>query len=629
MSRRLLGLVVLATIAAALPTVTIGYLSDDHEPMLLAQQPAGWRTIFTQPVGGNVWRPLGFASLLLDATLWQETASGPHLTSVLLHAINAALLAALVASWSRRPLAGVLAGLLFGLYPARHEAVTWLSGRFDLLATVWLLMALWFFEQFLRGQRRALIGLFAAATAGFLTKETAFALPLLLAWRALVLRGPGRRRPLLVAAATLIPLLGVLAARAFIVGDWLGGYTVVGVSITERLGATSFVAWLLGPLRLIAGSLNVGLLRAVSPSAAALASPDRLGWVVLVGLAILCWRAGRTTRSVSAALLLGAAIALLPNLPVLSTITRQLEGTRFWYAAAAGSLGALGCLLADIQRPRLRAAIVTSLLIAFASAGAVNGIPWRLAGREARAIEAGIHDLAATLTPETPMAFTELPDNRYGAYVFRRGFGEWLDRTFPGFFRQRLQLGYTDTPTSTDCAANLRFAEQATVLTWESAAARWTRSTPGVALLDADGQNALAAWAATTRLPSGLEQWRARGLSITADQRGVTLQRDGVGTLETDVPNLPLGRLNSLSVSLEGDPNDAPLPIGLYWRTARAGYAEYQRHLTVPIQLGRQPARVALCQYTAWLVSEPATGLRLHVPSSAQPLRLNDLHFSP
>lgn len=89
-------------------------------------------------------RPVQLASLALDARIWGRNPFGYHLTSLLLHALNTALLTVLLLrmippdTLLRRPIAGVCA-LLFAAHPALAEAVTEVSYREDLLATTGIL----------------------------------------------------------------------------------------------------------------------------------------------------------------------------------------------------------------------------------------------------------------------------------------------------------------------------------------------------------------------------------------------------------------------------------------------------------------------------------------------------------
>jgi tetratricopeptide (TPR) repeat protein len=101
----------------------------------------------------HTYTPLTLLSHAADAAVWGENARGHHLTNVILHALNTALLLALafvvLSRLLRRPegeadvrggFAGAIAAtILFSLHPLRVESVAWVSDRKDLLLGLFLL----------------------------------------------------------------------------------------------------------------------------------------------------------------------------------------------------------------------------------------------------------------------------------------------------------------------------------------------------------------------------------------------------------------------------------------------------------------------------------------------------------
>lgn len=98
--------------------------------------------------GDSYYRPLTYASFALDYMLYGAAATGYRITNLSLHAANAGLVAYLFLAIAPRadhiPTAfpAVLAGLFFGLFPTTLEVAAWISGRFDALATFFLLLTL-------------------------------------------------------------------------------------------------------------------------------------------------------------------------------------------------------------------------------------------------------------------------------------------------------------------------------------------------------------------------------------------------------------------------------------------------------------------------------------------------------
>jgi len=100
------------------------------------------------------YQPLTWVTLGLDYLLWGENPWGYHLTSLLLHGVNAALAYVLcltllsrakdreitAANATALQVGAVLAALLFGVHPLRVESVAWVTDRADLVCTLFVLL---------------------------------------------------------------------------------------------------------------------------------------------------------------------------------------------------------------------------------------------------------------------------------------------------------------------------------------------------------------------------------------------------------------------------------------------------------------------------------------------------------
>jgi tetratricopeptide (TPR) repeat protein len=109
--------------------------------------PEGARWAFTTFSVSN-WHPLTWLSLQLDATHWAGADGKPepwrfHLTNVLLHAANAALLSLALRSLTGAYWRSAAVALLFAVHPLRAESVAWVSERKDVLSASFGLLALW------------------------------------------------------------------------------------------------------------------------------------------------------------------------------------------------------------------------------------------------------------------------------------------------------------------------------------------------------------------------------------------------------------------------------------------------------------------------------------------------------
>ncbi len=131
------------------------------------------------------FRPIYQVSLILDNEIWDTSAFGFHLTSIILHSISTVLLyflALLLLSEFKVKGRGVIAlmsCILFALYPLHVESVSFISARGDILAAIFFFLSLIFY---ILSYKR----LFYLLPAGicfllsFLSKEIAIVLPILI-----------------------------------------------------------------------------------------------------------------------------------------------------------------------------------------------------------------------------------------------------------------------------------------------------------------------------------------------------------------------------------------------------------------------------------------------------------------
>ena len=140
-----------------LPALGNGFVNWDDDiyvyanPQVRSLAPSSLLRAFTHThaSSGN-WHPLTMVSHAVDYAMWGLRPWGHHLTSILLHGWNAALVVLLAVrllqargrGLSKQGMlaAGVVAGLLFGLHPLHVESVAWVSGRKDLLAALFYLL---------------------------------------------------------------------------------------------------------------------------------------------------------------------------------------------------------------------------------------------------------------------------------------------------------------------------------------------------------------------------------------------------------------------------------------------------------------------------------------------------------
>lgn len=89
------------------------------------------------------WHPLAWLSHMADCQVFGLQPWGHHLTSVLLHALNAVLLFIVLGRMTGAPWRSLFVAALFGLHPLHVESVAWVSERKDVLSTTFWMLVLW------------------------------------------------------------------------------------------------------------------------------------------------------------------------------------------------------------------------------------------------------------------------------------------------------------------------------------------------------------------------------------------------------------------------------------------------------------------------------------------------------
>ena len=151
------------------------------------------------------WHPLTWLSHAFDYAIWELNPAGHHLTSIILHSINALLVTLLTIRLietlqreKKRPfshasehkvLVGVTAGVLFGIHPLHVESVAWISERKDVLSTFFFLLSILFYLRYMSRKpvgkpflffNKYYLSSFISFVLGLLSKPMVVTLPLIL-----------------------------------------------------------------------------------------------------------------------------------------------------------------------------------------------------------------------------------------------------------------------------------------------------------------------------------------------------------------------------------------------------------------------------------------------------------------
>jgi len=196
-----LGLFVLA-LAVYWPFINTFFALDDFTWVRVAQNADVARTVrdafaspdptpFQRPT--PFWRPLVDIYFVVGWRLFGDHTTGWHLANLVLHSLNASLLAFLSWRLTRSAAVGIAAAVLFLLLPTYEFAVTWISSVTELLGGFFYMLGLVLYLTFLRSSGRrwpAYWGAFAALFFALLAKESTISFAALLAVLVLVERQP-------------------------------------------------------------------------------------------------------------------------------------------------------------------------------------------------------------------------------------------------------------------------------------------------------------------------------------------------------------------------------------------------------------------------------------------------------
>lgn len=177
----------LVTTAVYWPATHNGFVNYDDDLYVTAnarvQAGLDWdnvRWAFTTTELSN-WHPLTWLAHTADVQMFGLDARGHHATSVLLHALNAALLFWLLFQATGAAAPSFAAAALFALHPLNVQSVAWVSERKNVLSTLFWLLTLWAYGAWTRRPRAVLYAAALVSLAlSLLTKPMAVTVPFVL-----------------------------------------------------------------------------------------------------------------------------------------------------------------------------------------------------------------------------------------------------------------------------------------------------------------------------------------------------------------------------------------------------------------------------------------------------------------
>jgi len=334
----------------------------------------GLAGLFARPVHGT-YLPLRALSYALDFRLWGLNPFGYHLTNVALHAANVWLVLALAGLAFDSLLARLACALAFAVHPVHAEAVTWISGRRDVLSAFFFLSSLALFVRAREAWAAAYFGSLACFLAALLSKGTTVVLPLALIlcvwlkaarretprWQ----RSPLAYLPFVLLAAAFVAIHALVGKQAGAIKEYHGGSFAATMATMAQV--------LLSYVRLIFVPENLCASYYLRPPADVSTGAVLLRWLPLAGLAALAL-VGLRRSWLPAFSGLWFLVALLPVLNLVPISTLKAE--RYLYVPSVAFCLLLGGAAGSLRKPTT-VVLLGSLVACLAAGLAHRNETWR------------------------------------------------------------------------------------------------------------------------------------------------------------------------------------------------------------------------------------------------------------
>ena len=329
------------------------FVSDDWDWLWASHNQGIWPSLLTNYTGGRSGGSYNPMSSLWINILYRTAGPMPqpyHIASIVLHAVNAWLVAVLAFLWMRRARfsAAVLAGVLFFVWPTHVEAINWISSAPHLLATFFFLAAIIFYLKSREsGHPVFFVVSCVSALLAFFSKETAISLPLILFFSEIGHQFAARKfvaRRYVLAVVILLEALLFMVMRNGATQLWFSAYADEQLIVRPAVWAHTFFTF-------FEEMLTLGVLRV--PWSAFFFQKPALGIITgLFALGVLVYILRRLSIRDAALALVLFLITLAPFIPLGFNRLSQ-EGERYTYLPSVFFILLLSLVLARLRRSGL------------------------------------------------------------------------------------------------------------------------------------------------------------------------------------------------------------------------------------------------------------------------------------
>jgi hypothetical protein len=381
------------------------FLSDDFELLYRATvEPVGSWVFVPDPSRYPWHRPLPDALWRVDYLRFGLEPAGYYLTNFAVHAATTAVLWSVTYTLTRSAAGAAVAAAFFAWHPLSAITASWLSARYDLVATLFILTAIRVGIASHRRQSALLLAGVACATwAAISSKEVAYGLPVL----ALALSAPslarasglsdppfGRRE----AAVIVLVAVAMIAIRVSALGG-LGGYGVHGS--LRNVEWRNLFWWLPFLVQQWWGPADL----------------PRLVWMLIAVALLVVW--ARLTPMWYAAY----AALLLPAINIMNvgSIGPLPDFGRLLYAPLAVGACAIGHFVGSRRLSSWPNTVAALITVTLPAQSLYIVLTFAQASELARTVGQTLAAHARLLPPGSAVDCSLLPDNIRGAPVYRNG----------------------------------------------------------------------------------------------------------------------------------------------------------------------------------------------------------------
>lgn len=430
-----LGFIFFVTVVVYFPSLTHDFIFDDRG--LTVEN-----DLVTAPAVASLltgYRPLRTMSYALDHFLWGPDPAGFRAMNIFYHLCMLSLLWLLFRRLSSSPFAAIIALSFYALHPVNTEAVAYISGRRDILTSLFFIAALLCLVTAVERRRLRWLALsFLCALLSFSAKEMGAMIPVVAFLYFLVYGTCERSRLLRWGAVGMIAtfLFGLLAVRgggsalihglrpAFHGGDPLVHYLTAPTLFTYYLKQSFF------PLQLVLDNANYPLVTSVNMKFVA----SLLGVGLFITIAAILFRKGYRPASFFIVFFL---VTLLPVLQIVPL--HEIAADHYLYLPLVGVAGLIGEFAAPFESGAIVAIFSASRrAMAFALFGALVAVLFAAKAMDRVSEMRDIHTVLIADSRWRPVSFRGL--YTMGALYLEAGFP---DRAFR-YYRRAWDTGFRD-----------------------------------------------------------------------------------------------------------------------------------------------------------------------------------------